>query len=73
MIKIIIRRTLTGYQAYAHENENTHSGHEGGTPSEALGALIAQHPKLFGVGMIDQYPKAVNRTSTDEGGDEFVN
>lgn len=73
MIKIIVHRTNTGYQAHVHGNENTHSGYEGGTPNEAMGALIAQHPKLFGVEIIDQYPKAINRTSTDDGSDEFVN
>lgn len=73
MIKIIVRRTPTGYQAHAKEGEGDYSSHEGSTPSEALGALITTHPTLFGIEIIDRHPKTPNRTSADEGGDEFVN
>lgn len=71
---IIIRRTPTGYQATTlQHSKQSLTGYVGGTPNEALGALVADHADLFGIEGIEQYPQAPNRTPEDDGGDEFVN
>lgn len=70
---IIICRTPTGYQATIEHSGQLLTSYIGGTPNEALGALVAGHPDLFGITEIDQYPQVPNRTPEDDGGDEFVN